>query len=181
MISTQDKGWWVEAGLAKEHDFVERILPALGIEGEINPAKEHDPYAPDLLVGGRLADLKSQRHPFFTASRYGIDPQYAVTFNVKDLRRYIERYPLIDLFFWVDWHEVSGFGTTVEPLVGVWRAWFPTIERLALNGTAKLHAYQQRQDDTRGNAKASYVFDVRYLTYLDGSHEAVDSHRWEDE
>jgi hypothetical protein len=57
-------------------------LPALGCKGELNPAKQLDPYAPDLVVEGHLADLRCQRTPFFKVQElYGIDPQFAVTFN----------------------------------------------------------------------------------------------------
>src|SRR3954454_23053909 len=94
--SPQDKGFWVDAGRDKERDFVERVLPRLGFSGAINPAKESDIYAPDLLVEGQLADLKAQRMPFFKARElYEVDPQFAVTFNEKDYLRYRDRYPAI--------------------------------------------------------------------------------------
>lgn len=99
-VSPQDKPYWVEVASEKERDFVQRVLPALGFKANLNPAKEQDPYSPDLVVEGHLADLKCQRTPFFQAEeRFGIDPRYAVTFNRKHYERYCDRYPSLDIYF----------------------------------------------------------------------------------
>ena len=80
----QDKGAWCQHGCTKEESFVNKFGVNFGVL--INPEKENNKYAPDLFDWRdyKLADLKTQNTPFFTASRYGLDPQHTVTFNVKD-------------------------------------------------------------------------------------------------
>jgi hypothetical protein len=181
--SPQDKDFWVEAGADKERDFVERVLPALGFNGDLNPAKQLDPYAPDLVVEGHLADLKCQRTPFFKAAAlYGIDPQFAVTFNQKDYTRYCELYPSLDIFFWVAWQtttkRIGGHSYTLRPMAGVWKASFPALRRNIEQHRVGAHAYLERLFDSRGNAKKSYVFDLRRFEFLGGSSVANDAVLW---
>ena len=54
----------------------------------------------------------------------------------------------------------------VAPLAGVWRAPFAQLATLIEQRTAPLHVYQRRQDDLQGNAKESYLVDVRGLECL---------------
>ena len=160
----QDKGPWCERGASYEEVFVQKYGERLDLI--INPEKERNKYAPDLLsVGsGRLGDLKTQNTPFFQAQiRYSLDPQYAVVFNHKDRERYKQYYPAIDIFFWVDWVAVrflsGGKEISVSPMSGVW---FIPFEKLdVLLETAPLHFYQQRRDDRQGNAKSSFVINLR--------------------
>jgi hypothetical protein len=164
--NTEDKNWWVVAGGKQEIVFVEQICPNLKIDGKINPAKQHDPYAPDLVVNGQLADLKCQRTPFFKAQAlHNVDPQFAVTFNHKDYVRYRRLYPGIVIYFWVDWKElekiVRGIKYTVQPMLGVWRVPFTNLATRIEQNLSDSHTYQRRITDTQGNARESYVFDIR--------------------
>jgi|ETNmetMinimDraft_16_1059900.scaffolds.fasta_scaffold21530_1 hypothetical protein len=160
----QDKAVWCKDGASTEEVFVEMHGGLLGIQ--INPEKENDPYAPDLISTQNqiLGDLKTQNTPFFKSeSLYGIPPRYAVVFNLKDRRRYNEKYPNIEIFYWVDWVSI-GFemGSTridIEPLIGVWKIAMPSFNELL--DKSPVHSYQQRRYDTKGNAKGSYVFDIR--------------------
>lgn len=160
----QDKGVWCVSGASQEEGFVQKYGKYLSLV--INPAKDTDPYVPDLknTDTGIIADLKTQNTPFFQSkSRFGIDPQFAVVFNGKDRERYKRLYPDIDIYFAVDW-QVVGFvsgnnKTTVEPMVGVWRIPFKELDKVL--DTAPFHEYQQRVGDTRGNAKGSYVLDLQ--------------------
>jgi hypothetical protein len=182
-VSPQDKAYWIRDGEKKEGSFVSLVLPALGFRGEINPAKAADPYAPDLLVEGHLADLKCQRTPFFKARElHGVDPQYAVTFNRKDVERYSAQYPSIDIYFWIHWQEtmrvIGGKTLSVNPIAGVWRASFATIRHLVELRSVRSHDYLHRLFDDAGNARSSYVFDVRRFEYLGGSAAAADVASW---
>ncbi len=182
-VSPEDKPFWTGAGASKEAEFVDRVLPAIGFAGCLNPQKLSDPYAPDLVVEGRLADLKCQRTPFFKAhGLYGIDPQFAVTFNDKDYRRYREHYPSIDVFFWVVWQTtertIGGEVYAVRPMAGVWRASFPALRRRIEQRRVGAHEYLRRLFDDQGNAKHSYVFDVRQFEFLGGSTTAHDAMTW---
>lgn len=159
----QDKGPWCLTGATYEQVFVGKYGAELGLG--INPAKEKDPYAPDLinLKTQNLADLKTQNTPFFQSGiRYGIDPQYAVTFNVKDYRRYKEYYPSIIIYFWVVWIATRFEGSTtvsVNEMEGVWMISLTDIEAMIKAG-APVHSYAQRVFDVIGNAKGSFVLDL---------------------
>jgi hypothetical protein len=169
MMNTENKAAWVVYGRSLEFLFVEKARQ-LKLDAAINPEKTTNPYVPDLIVNGRLADLKSQRTPFFTASMYGVSPSSAVTFNLKDFERYRAHYPELDIYFWIDWRQTREvFGGTefyVPRRKGVWRAAFRQIENCIEWGIARLHEYERRKEDVNGNAKASYVLDINWFTYL---------------
>ncbi len=182
-VSPQDKRYWVEAGREKEWTFVQRVLPALGFQAVLNPAKAQDPYAPDLLVEGHLADLKCQRTPFFKArERFGIDPRYAVTFNRKDYERYCEHYPSLDIYFWIDWQEtrrdIGGASYKVDRIHGVWRASFPALRHSIEVGSVRGHDYLNRLLDDRGNARHSFGFDLRQFELVGSSDATEDDSAW---
>ncbi|WP_300667078.1 hypothetical protein [Fluviicola sp.] len=160
----QDKLRWCVDGETKEQAFVRRYGLELGYQ--MNPTKVTDPYAPDLLFtkDNLLTDLKSQHTPFFKSqSLYGIEPTYAVVFNVKDKERYIEHYPNIDILYYIEWvalkADIYGKSFQVNPLVGVYRISFKNL--LTILDDKKIHKYQQRVGDTKGNARDSYVIDIR--------------------
>lgn len=168
----QDKGAWCNHGEEKEEVFIENYGQQL--ELIINPAKQTNRYAPDIsdISGEKLSDLKTQNTPFFTAARYGSDPQFTVTFNRNDADRYREEHSDIDIYFWVDWIAVRYFkestnpyfGDTniqVNPMQGVWKVSFQDLDSIIQN--SPLHTYQQRVNDNRGNAPDSYLIDLRYL------------------
>lgn len=164
-VSTEDKAWWVLEGARKEVEFVERVCPQIGISAIINPEKEKNPYAPDLLVDGKLADLKTQNTPFFTAGlRFGISPQFAVTFNHKDYVRYYRLYPEIEIYFWIDWQTHRWGRIFITPMIGVWHASFDDIREQVI--ASQKHAYKRRTNDRKGNARESYVLDLRKLNLV---------------
>lgn len=161
----EDKGWWLLHGEALERQFVALCQKHLKLNAVINPAKATDPTAPDLIVEERLADLKTQNTPFFTAQRHGIDPRFAVTFNRKDYERYRDLYPEIDIYFWIDWTQTEWNGRTVEYLGGIFRLPFAQVAQMIEAGAPE-HYYQRRQNDIAGNAKSSFVLDIRNFEEL---------------
>lgn len=166
-IDTEDKQAWCRAGEELERQFVETRLPCFDLGGGINPAKDTDKYTHDLNLV-LPSDLKSVRTPLFKAQElYGIDPQFAVTFNVKDQKRYSSLYPNIVVVFDVNWQTTEMvFGTTtykVEPMHRTWAGFLRDIANaIELSGWKKIQ-YSRRTDDSAGNAKESWVFDVRHL------------------
>lgn len=161
----QDKGPWCATGATYEQVFLLKYGIELGLA--INPKKEADPYVPDLIkiADGRIADLKTQNTPFFKArSLHKIDPQFAITFNGKDYRRYKRLYPSIDIYFWVSWIPIKFvMGATtivVDPMEGIWNISLVNIDKMIKDGASN-HQYQQRIGDRRGNAQDSYVFDLQ--------------------
>jgi hypothetical protein len=104
------------------------------LDAAINPEKKTNPMVPDLVVNGRIADLKTQNTPFFTSQRYSINPRFAVTFNRKDYERYSAMYPEIDIYFWLDWTQTEWNGKKVEYLGGIFRLPFAEIAKKVKNG-----------------------------------------------
>ncbi len=154
----EDRPFWYRHGERKEFAFVD-AHPSLGYT--INPEKAFDVTAIDLISNGHLSDLKVQNTPFFTAKRYGIDPQYAVTFNLKDRSRYQQLYPDIGIVFWVMWEivaaEFSGNRYEVQQMYGVWKTDFRALA--ALCDRSPKHEYIKRREDS-SNARDSYVLSL---------------------
>lgn len=164
MHNPQDKSYWCKWGADMERRFVNDVAPYLNINAQINPEKRRNKYAPDLLVDGHLADLKYHECPFFLSNAlYQVDNQYSVTFNCKDFERYARLYPDLLIFMWLHFvdteMEVGGRRYRVRPLRGVWKAPFQRVAKLV--SKAPVHAYKNRKDDRIGNARDSYVLDIR--------------------
>lgn len=161
MHNTEDKSWWVQHGLKLEREFIVKCNQ-LGIDAKMHPNKENNKYHADLLVQNRISDLKCQSTPFFTAARYGFDPQYTVTLNEKDLTRYQRLYPNILIFFWARWSAMEQYNTKVNKMEMICVQslnWF-------LKHAKTSHSYQRRIDDRKGNAKNSFLFDLREMKQI---------------
>lgn len=145
------------------------ILYGESLNLEINPEKKANRCAPDFVntQTGQLADLKQQATPFFKAGKYGIDPTYAVVFNKKDKIRYRDKYPNIVICYWVNWiavrYKLGDNKIIAKPLYGVWVADFPEFEKYLAN--CPIHYYRQRVNDNKGNAKESYICDIRDIVF----------------
>lgn len=165
MHSTEDRRYWLEKGRSQEEHFCNAIAPNFGMWATINPEKDINPKVPDLLFRG---ELKSISTPLFRAKeKYQLDPQYTVTFNLKDLDYYSRCYPDLIIAFHVHWQQLEmRMGDRlykVQPMEGVWRCTVPTLQKICKD--APVIEYQRRVGDSQ-NAKASYVFDVRRLQCL---------------
>lgn len=163
--NTEDKSWWCHHGVRLEKAFVELANEHLMLQAMENPEKTENPYAPDLIVDGILSDLKVQNTPFFVSKRYGLDPRRAVTFNRKDYERYKKLYPHINIYFWVDWTQTESKFGRVDYLAGIYRLPFAKIAELIERGAPE-HDYLHRRNDTQGNAKSSFLLDLRQFEVL---------------
>jgi len=166
----QDRLLWYVHGEEKEKIFVQLFQSQLGVT--INPEKEHNPMAIDLInpTTNLLIDLKSANTPFFTSERkYNIPPQFAVTLNKKDVQRYQQNYPNMILYFWIDWIAVKyvspSTNVRVDPMQGVWSVPLQAVLTMIENKQAPLHVYKDRQNDQRRNAKDSYILDIRHPSF----------------
>ena len=163
-FNTEDKQKWYREGEKLERQFLARFKETLPSSLAINPEKQSDPTAIDLLDSAtkQYADLKTQNTPFFTAQKIDphLDPRYTVTFNRKDYSRYKSRYPECDIYFWVDWKQTKLWSLRIEPLEGVWMARFGDMQNAIDSKSVKLHKYKYRSND-ESNAKDSYLFDLR--------------------
>ena len=169
-MDTEDKQSWCSYGEEKEDGFVNTRLSELGLDGFTNPAKKLDKYTHDLFVSFQ-ADLKTVRTPLFKARElYGIDPQYAVTFNHKDVERYKRLYPNIIVIFDIMWEqlskEIGGTVYTVKPMHITAAGFIHDIRRAVMKSGSQCINYARRVDDTQGNAKSSWVFDARNLQII---------------
>lgn len=165
-FNTEDKGSWVVEGASLEVEFVEKVVPFLGLNIQIHPDKKTNPYSIDLYDydNDSPADLKTQETPFFLVAKkypdFGYAPRYAVTFNHKDYVRYKERYPDCDIYYFVRWKQTEKYGVKIKPLTGVWVAAFRDMRALIEQKEVARHPYRFRQGD-QVNAKDSYIFDLR--------------------
>lgn len=166
-LDPQDKDAWIAEGSEDEKQFVTDVAPEIGLGARLNPEKEEDPCVIDLIVDGVYTDLKHVTTPFFTAEKnLNIDPQYAITFNKIDYRRYkdkLEEKGRVDVLFWVQWNEQSEYGTSLDAVDGVWRISMQKIIDLVESGTVSSHRYKHRHASSR-NATESYGLDLREMT-----------------
>lgn len=164
MISTEDKKEWCKSGAEFEIKFCE-TMQSLGFDIKINPEKNTNKYAPDLLFSGRVSDLKHIDTPFFLSKKYsGIDSEFAVTFNEKDLLRYKRKYPEIIILFYVSFKKSSMLGNCCDEHVACYWEDLEEIEKMCDN--SKVVEYKNRINDTNGNAKKSFILDVRNMRRL---------------
>lgn len=167
----QDKDSFLELGEQKEHEFVNEIAPMLGLDAKINPEKIDDPTVIDMIVDGEPADLKVQETPFFTSeNKFGIEPQWAVTFNKIDYERYKDKGGDMDIIFWINWkrderEKGEKYGTHVAGMSGVWVVPFKKIQEWVENDKVTYHKYQNRHHASR-NSNRSYGLDLRWMECL---------------
>lgn len=159
-MNPENKDFWVEAGEYAEGIFLRKYGQQLGLT--MNPFKhlvEDGKFQADLWIPS-FGDLKTVREPFFTASKYGLDPNCTVTFNRKDAERYYRLYPQIKLYFWVNWDARQWNGIRVNAIDGVWSIDFP--ELVVMLPSFPEHHYQNREGDKR-NARSSFLIDLNLL------------------
>ena len=124
--------------------------------------------------------MKTQTTPFFTSGRYGIDTQYAVTFNRIDYERYIDYEKLTNksvyIFFWIDWQQLTWKEKSTKYLFGIYFDSLKNLEKI-ITGGAPEHSYIRRRNDDKGNAKSSFIIDIRKLRliYSKSNRKDVDS------
>jgi len=168
--NTEDKIAYCEKGAEDEVKFVNVLVKKLNLPLIINPEKVKDKFALDLLDTRKSepSDLKYQQTPFFKArSLYDLNPQYAVTINVKDIVRYLEQYGNPDIYFWLDWDkelekEIGGKRYAVKSMAAIYVATTKQINKMNL----PIHSYARRINDQNGNKKDSYIVDARRFECL---------------
>jgi hypothetical protein len=169
-MDTEDKQAWCDYGSRAEQTFAIGRLFDLGLSGAINLEKRSNPYTHDLFVNFPV-DLKTVRTPLFKAmDLYGLDPQYTITFNEKDGKRYRSLYPNIIVIFDIDWDStemnIDGRVYRVNPMKMTVAGFLDDIRQaIEKSGKHKI-VYQRRLNDEDGNAKQSWVLDARHLQSL---------------
>ena len=154
-MNNEDKKAWCKAGELAEKDFV-AVNKIAGWGIAMNPEKHNNLFTHD-LVGMIPMDLKSVREPWRKSEElFGIPSKYAISINQKDLERYSSLYPNIIIILDVEWS-------------GIYMITVDRARSLVKAGKAVKHEYKNRKDDTKGNAKASYIFDLRDLDRISES------------
>jgi hypothetical protein len=155
ITDTEDKQAWCKYGEKLEREFV--ASKSFDFSSfRINPDKETNPYTYDLVMEN-AADLKSCKTPWRLSDKlFNIPSSYAVTLDEKDVERYTLLYPTITLIFDVDYPTYKAVHFTD----------LHRIKELIEQGKAYKHIYKKRINDTKGNAKTSFVFDVRHLPIM---------------
>lgn len=169
-MDTENKQEWCDYGDDAERIFAAGRLFQLGLGGHINPQKKTNPYVHDLYVQFP-SDLKTVRTPLFKSMElYGIDPQYAVTFNHKDAERYKQLYPNIIVIFDILWKDClkdfNGVKYQVEDMHLTVAGFLSDIRNAVMKSGSHRIDYARRVEDTNGNAKSSWVFDARHLQQI---------------
>ena len=146
----QDKKAYVEWGGAQEHPFTQKNA-VKGWRFAMNPEKAHNPYAHDLFACVPI-DLKTMDRQWDHSQRmFGIPSEWAVSINTKDFVKYARECENIIIVLDVRW------------LNAVYTITLDRARYLIGRRRAKRHFYKDRVDDEDGNAKDSFVFDLRDL------------------
>jgi len=152
-MDNENKIAWCKHGERLELDFVSRY----SIDSSkvyINPDKSEDPYTHDLRID-YPADLKSITTPWnMSMQMFGIPPEFAVSINEKDFIRYAKLYPNIRIILHI---KYPGYSEKVYEIT------VAKARYLIKRKMAHRHEYKNRKNDTKGNAKVSYIFDLRDL------------------
>lgn len=170
--NTEDKNYWTDKfGPKNEIKFCDELCPIIKKNGILNPEKKTNPYVPDIIVDGKLSDLKYQSTPFYSCGHYyNYDPQFTCVFNDKDFIHYDRKYPDLDLYFWINYPEMEknhrGKPILIHRMEGIFFINFQNLKRLIENKKSPQHSYLRRTNDVAGNAKSSYLIDVRDLECL---------------
>ena len=162
---TEDKKKWIKYGEEKEREFINKIAPKLDMDARINPKKKNEPTTIDMIVDGRLTDLKYKNEPFYLSKKiYGIEPENCITFDTIDYRRYCH-YDNLDVIFWVDWNKKRNYGVTVQEVKGVWKMNFEKIKINIENKCYPKHKYKKRKNDPI-NSQSSYLLDLEDMVCI---------------
>jgi hypothetical protein len=152
-----NKAFWCQLGEDKEHAFV-KVMSKINspYQVKIHPEKKINPYHPDLLVNfnsdNLIGEVKIKNSPLFIANKYKVNPQYALTMDLKDSFNYNKLLMLgidVIIFAWIRWeaHEMQLSNKTykVTPMRGVWVTSFSKIRaKEKSSNPPEIHWYHER-------------------------------------
>jgi hypothetical protein len=153
-----NKAFWCSHGEKQEEAFI-KMFAQLQQQGRIisdeklaiHPSKELNPYHPDLIINNQfIGEVKTKNSPLFMAQTYGINPQFALTMDLKDSFNYgrlLKNGIDITIYIWVKW-EAMMMKTKynqyrVKQLAGVWRTSFSTLREHELKSPPPIHWYKE--------------------------------------
>jgi len=171
-MDTENRDAWYKIGEQGELDFIKTY--GKGLRLAINPDKETDKTVPDLLClkTGLLADLKKLSTPYYMSQKqHGIPPEFCFTFNHTDFIEYCVLHPNDFLIIvWQTFERSMSFNIMVEQEEAVYYVSLLEMKEL-VKKSGKLHYYNRRENDDKGNAKSSYPFDLRDFNKVNNLHK----------
>ena len=129
---------------------------------KIHPEKKNNPFHPDLSINNTaVGELKSKASPLFIARKYGINPQFALTMDLKDsfhYSKYLDKGIDITIFIWVKWAAKSMSTYTkvdkyknydkhygpLKQLAGIWKVDFSDLRQLEKIKKPPIHWYNEK-------------------------------------
>ena len=171
-----NKAFWCKLGEEKEEAFVKYCKrTASKYKIQIHPEKETNPYHPDLLVKvngiEQIGEVKIKNSPFFFAEKHGVNPQFALTMDLKDSFNYTrllnEGTDLL-IFIWVKWEAhvmICGDDVyRVKPMQGIWVTNFSKLRALQTGSNPpEIHWYKA---DFRQSRSYKYGEEPEFATKL---------------
>ena len=168
-IDANNKNAYLKSGLKDEIYFVDTLAPIIGEDIRINPEKYNNPMVIDChwydQFGTRFdADIKTEKTPFFTAQhRHNIDPQFAVTFGLKDMFNYSYWHKADYVIFRICWETLKytwrDKTIAVQPLHGVWFTGMQKLRELAT--IQRFHPHLERlENQSHGAARQTEIAQI---------------------
>lgn len=165
-----NKQFWCKKGENQEVAFV--ITFNQMVDGNllkydkvgIHPEKELNCFHPDLIIfsnpANKTAEVKVKNSPLFMAKSYGINPQFALTMDLKDsynYSNYLKNGLDLIIFIWVKWearrlktffieNDVKTYypgEKSVKRMAGIWVTKFSTLRQFEINNPPPIHWYKE--------------------------------------
>jgi hypothetical protein len=175
--NSEDKDGYCEyAAKVLEPSFVKKfgIGGILNMPIMINPEKKVNKYAIDFISlreDRKKIDLKVEETPFFTSSKYGVNPQNAFTINVFDIMSYIKKGQDIGILIWQNFEkDMCEYDSEIFRSEGVY---YTTAQEIHDIPNKKIRVISRRINDLQGNKPDSYVLDVTRFRCLYSSRNGV--------
>jgi len=153
-----NKAFWCRHGEKQEEAFIKAftsLQQQKRVKSDeilaIHPSKHSNPYHPDLIINNQfIGEVKTKNSPLFMANTYGINPQFALTMDLKDsfnYERLLNNGTDITIYIWVKWEamimKTKYNQYRVKQLAGVWRTSFSTLREHELKSPPPIHWYKE--------------------------------------
>jgi hypothetical protein len=156
---------WRKWHLGMTKIFVNKVAPCFGISAKINLGKLEDRGTVDVLVESGGQDIPTElavvNTPYYTAWKHGVNPDYAVSFNVRQLETLSAVEVPTLIIFWVEYPSSIAFGRRIEATRRVYWNWVSKFVAQVRKNKPPMHEYNERKEDPGENAESSYVLDIR--------------------
>jgi hypothetical protein len=158
---------WRKWHLGMTTQFVNKVSMCFGISADTNLGKREDLGTVDMLVKSGGVDIPAElvvvNTPYYTSWKHGINPEFAVSFNVRQLETLSTLTAPTLIIFWIEYPASIAFGRRMEATRMVYWNWVSKFVRLIRTNHPPIHEYNERKEDPGENAENSYVLDIRFF------------------